>query len=167
MTKMLKSGIDEFELRYATREDTSLILEYIKKLAVYEKMENQVLADEKMLEDSLFNRKKAEVLLAYYMKKPVGFMLFFHNFSTFEGKPGIYLEDLFIDEDMRKNGFGKEMLSCLARIAVERDCKRLEWACLDWNSPSIKFYKSLGAVAMDEWTVYRMTGQSLLKLADG
>lgn len=165
MTKTIKTRIDGLELRYATRKDTGLILGYIRKLAAYEKMADEVLADEKTLEESLFDRKKAEVLLAYYQEKPVGFMLFFHNFSTFEGKPGIYLEDLYIDEEMRKNGFGKEMLSCLAGLAIERDCKRLEWACLDWNTPSIEFYKSMGAISLDDWTVYRLTGKSLSEAA--
>ncbi len=163
--KLIKTKNPLFNLRFATPDDVGLVLSFIKKLADYEDLSDDVTATEEMLKDTLFSRNVAEVIIGEYEGKPVGFMLFFHNFSTFVGKPGIYLEDLFVDIEMRGKGFGKMMLSYLARLAIERDCGRLEWACLDWNEPSIKFYKSLGAVPMDEWTVYRMTGDAIKDLA--
>ena len=149
------------EFRFAQRKDTELILEFIKELAEYEKMLDCVSADIKTLEESIFDRKGAEVIFALKDGKEVGFALFFHNFSTFLGKRGVYLEDLFVKEEYRGEGFGKGLLKELARIAKERDCGRLEWCCLDWNKPSIDFYLSLGAEAMDEWTTYRMSGNTL------
>lgn len=156
----------DIKIRFAVEEDTPLILSFIKGLAEYEKMSDQVTATEEILKNSLFVRKKAEAVIAEYKEEPVGFALFFHNFSTFLGKPGIYLEDLFVKPEMRGLGIGKELLSFLAKQAVERDCGRLEWSCLDWNKPSIDFYKSEGAVPMDEWTVYRVTAQNLNDLAE-
>lgn len=143
----------------------ALVLSFIKELAEYEKMLHEVVATEKLLKESLFDRKAAEVIIGEYEDKPVGFALFFHNFSTFLGQPGIYLEDLYIKPEMRGKGLGKIMLSFLAKLAVERNCGRLEWSCLDWNEPSIKFYKRLGAVPMDEWTVYRVNDKALTDLA--
>ena len=155
----------DFSIRSAAREDVPTILEFIRALAAYEKMEDQVIADETLLETWIFEKRKAEVLLAFEGDTPVGFALFFHNFSTWLGRAGIYLEDLFVLPEYRGRGYGKLLLKRLARIAVQRGCGRLEWACLDWNEPSIAFYKSVGATALDEWTTYRVTGDALLALA--
>ncbi|MEE0806324.1 MAG: GNAT family N-acetyltransferase [Acutalibacteraceae bacterium] len=155
----------DFSIRFAAREDIPTILEFIRALAAYEKMEDQVIADETLLETWIFEKRKAEVLLAFEGDTPVGFALFFHNFSTWLGRAGIYLEDLFVLPEYRGRGYGKLLLKRLARIAVQRGCGRLEWACLDWNEPSIAFYKSVGATALDEWTTYRVTGDALLALA--
>lgn len=155
----------DFSIRFAAREDIPTILEFIRALAAYEKMEDQVIADETLFETWIFEKRKAEVLLAFEGGAPVGFALFFHNFSTWLGRAGIYLEDLFVLPEYRGRGYGKLLLKRLARIAVQRGCGRLEWACLDWNEPSIAFYKSVGATALDEWTTYRVTGDALLALA--
>lgn len=152
-------------MRFAERGDVPVILSFIRALAAYEKMEDQVIADETLLETWIFDKKKAEVLLIFEEETPVGFALFFHNFSTWLGRAGIYLEDLFVLPAYRGRGYGKLLLKKLARIAVQRGCGRLEWACLDWNEPSIAFYKSLGAVPMEDWTTYRVTGDKLLSLA--
>ena len=157
--------MEEIKFRYAQRRDTALILRFIKELAEYEKMSQQVVADEKTLEEWIFDRQKAEVIFALKDNKEIGFALFFHNFSTFLGRAGIYLEDLFVLPEYRGRGFGKAILKKLAEIAVERECGRLEWWCLDWNKPSIDFYLSLGAEAMSDWTVYRIAGDTLKKLA--
>ena len=155
----------DFSIRFDAREDIPTILGFIRALAAYEKMEDQVIADETLLETWIFEKRKAEVLLAFEGDTPVGFALFFHNFSTWLGRAGIYLEDLFVLPEYRGRGYGKLLLKRLARIAVQRGCGRLEWACLDWNEPSIAFYKSVGATALDEWTTYRVTGDALLALA--
>ncbi|WP_026892479.1 GNAT family N-acetyltransferase [Lacrimispora aerotolerans] len=156
----------EITFRYADRQDLGLILEYIKELAEYEKLQDEVVATEEILEEWIFDQKKAEVILAQADGKEAGFILFFHNFSTFLGRAGIYLEDLFVRSEYRGSGVGKALLKKLASITVERDCGRLEWSCLDWNQKSIDFYRSMGAVSMDEWTVYRVTGDSLKELAE-
>lgn len=156
-----------FSIRLAERRDTALILEFIKGLARYEKMEDQVVATEEILEEWIFDKQKAEVLIGEEDGTPVGFALFFHNFSTFLGRAGIYLEDLFINPEYRGKGYGKAMLTELARLTVERGCGRLDWVCLDWNQPSIDFYLSLGAIRLDEWTIYRLTGQKLIDMANG
>ena len=153
------------EIRYAERKDTAIILNFIKDLAVYENMLDQVVATEELLGEWLFDKKAAEVIFAVEDGKEVGFALFFHNFSTFLGRAGIYLEDLFVLPEYRGKGYGKSLLGKLAQIALERGCGRLEWACLDWNKPSIDFYLSLGAQPMDEWTTYRLTGETLHKMA--
>jgi GNAT superfamily N-acetyltransferase len=129
-------------------------------------MADEVVADEDILMENLFNKRHAEVVIGEFEGEPAAFALFFHNFSTFLGQPGIYLEDLFVKPDMRGKGIGRVMLSFLARLAVERDCGRLEWWCLDWNEPSIKFYKNLGAAPMDQWTTYRVNGDALIELSD-
>ena len=151
--------------RYAKEEDTGLILQFIKELAIYEKMLDEVVATEDLLKDWIFQQKKAEVIFAVSDGTEVGFALFFHNFSTFLGRAGIYLEDLYVKEEYRGCGYGKAILQELAKIAVERGCGRLEWWCLDWNKPSIDFYLSLGAEAMSDWTVYRIAGDTLKNLA--
>ena len=158
--------MDNTKFRFATENDTALILSFIKELAEYEKMSDQVVADEILLREWIFEKKKAEVIFAVEDGKEVGFALFFHNFSTFLGRAGIYLEDLYVRPEYRGHGHGKGLLRELARIAVERGCGRLEWWCLDWNRPSIDFYLSLGAEPMDEWTTYRFSGESLHKLAE-
>lgn len=159
--------LPDFEVREATRKDITLILEFIHALAVYEKLSHEVVANESDLEKYLFSKDKvAEVIIGYYKNRPVGFALFFHNFSTFLGRPGIYLEDLFVYEKYRGMGFGKRLLTYVAKLAVERQCGRYEWAVLDWNEPSINFYKSLGASIMKEWLINRVTGDSLKKLAE-
>lgn len=165
MSKQNTSRHSTFAFRFAERKDTPLILRFIKELADYEKMLNEVIADESTLETWLFDQQKAEVIFALEDEKEVGFALFFHNFSTFLGRAGIYLEDLYIHPDYRGKGYGKAILKKLAAIAVERGCGRLEWWCLDWNQPSIDFYLSLGAEAMSDWTVYRIAGETLTKLA--
>lgn len=152
--------------RFAKREDTDLILYFIKELALYEKMLDEVVADEKTLEEWIFDRQKAEVIFVTENEKEVGFALFFHNFSTFLGRAGIYLEDLFVLPEFRGRGYGKALLKRLAAIAVERGCGRLEWWCLDWNKPSIDFYLSLGAEPMSDWTTYRITGDTLRRMAE-
>jgi len=151
--------------RYAQEQDSNLILQFIKELAEYEKMLDQVVATPELLQEWIFKNKKAEVIFAMENGKEVGFALFFYNFSTFLGRAGIYLEDLFVKPDYRKKGYGKALLKKLAQIALERGCGRLEWACLDWNKPSIDFYLSLQAKPMDEWTVYRLTGKTLENMA--
>ena len=154
------------EIRFATERDIALILDFIKDLAEYEKMSDLVVADETMLREWIFEKEKAEVIFAMEDGKEVGFALFFHNFSTFLGRAGIYLEDLYVKPDYRGHGHGKALIKKLAAIACERGCGRLEWSCLDWNKPSIDFYLSLGAQQMNEWTVYRFEGKSLAALAE-
>ena len=158
--------MNNFTIRQANINDVSTILSFIKALAEYEDMSDQVVATEELLKEWLFEKKKAEVLLAMKGDTPVGFALYFYNFSTFLGRAGIYLEDLFVKKEYRGKGYGKALLKELARIAVEQGCGRLEWCCLDWNQPSIDFYLSLGAVPMDDWTQYRVTGDTLKKLAE-
>ena len=155
----------DIRFRFAQEEDCRLILKFIRSLARYEKMSDEVVATEEILREWLFVKKKAEVIFALDGEKEVGFALFFHNFSTFLGRAGIYLEDLYVRPSYRGKGYGKALLIKLAQIAVTRGCGRLEWACLDWNQPSIDFYRSLGAVPMDEWTVYRVSGKTLEKMA--
>lgn len=156
---------NKLTFRYAERKDVPLILQFIKDLAEYEKMLDEVVADESTLEEWIFDQKKAEVIFAMEEGKEVGFALFFHNFSTFLGRAGLYLEDLFVQPEHRGKGYGKRILQKLAAIAVERKCGRLEWWCLDWNQPSIDFYLSLGAELMSDWTVYRIAGDTLQNLA--
>ncbi len=151
--------------RNAGRGDAALILQFVKRLAEYEKMLDDVVADETTLEEWIFDKQKAEVIFVMEDGREVGFALFFHNFSTFLGRAGIYLEDLFVQPEHRGKGYGKALLKKLAAIAVERGCGRLEWSCLDWNKPSIDFYLSMGAAPMSDWTVYRVTGNTLKQLA--
>ena len=158
--------METLNFRFATEQDTGLILQFIRALAEYEKMLDLVVADEAILEEQLFRKKNAEVIFAMEDGKVVGFALFFHNFSTFLGRAGLYLEDLYVYPEYRGKGYGKAILKQLAAIAVERGCGRMEWWCLDWNQPSIDFYRSLGAEPMSDWTVYRLTGKTLEHLAN-
>ena len=151
--------------RFAEEKDCALILDFIRALAEYENMSDQVVATEALLREWIFEKENAEVLFVCEGAEAVGFALFFHNFSTFLGRAGIYLEDLFVLPDFRGKGYGKALLRKLAQIAVERGCGRLEWACLDWNRPSIDFYLSFGATPMDMWTTYRLTGDTLNEAA--
>jgi len=156
----------EFRIEPATDRDVPLILRLIKDLAEYERMSNEVVATEDGLRATLFGaHPSAEVILAYAGREPAGFALFFHNYSTFLGRPGLYLEDLFVVPAFRGRGYGKALLIRLAQIAVERHCGRFEWSVLDWNEPAIGFYKKLGARPLDDWTIFRVTGDALHKLA--
>ena len=152
------------DFRFAEEKDTGLILDFIRKLADYEKKLDQVVATEDLLREWIFEKKKAEVILVLHEGKEVGFALFFYNFSTFLGRAGVYLEDLFVMPEYRGRGYGKGLITKLAEIAASQGCGRLEWWCLDWNKPSIDFYRSLGALPMDEWTVYRITGDTLKEM---
>ena len=156
----------ELSFRFAVREDTPLILSFIRALAEYEQMADQVVATEELLAEQLFDRGGAEVLFALEDWQEVGFALFFHNFSTFLGRAGLYLEDLYVLPEHRGKGYGKALLQRLARVARERGCGRMEWWCLDWNRPSIDFYLSLGAEPMTDWTVYRLSGRTLETLGE-
>ena len=158
--------IDGFKIRDAVVADLPLILKFIKELAEYERMGDEVVATEEILKKSIFGEgSNTSVLLAFYNDEPVGFAIYFYNFSSFLGKKGIYLEDLFVQPDARGKGFGKALLTRLAEIARDEDCGRLEWAVLDWNEPAIDFYKNLGAVQMDEWTVFRLNREAIEILA--
>ena len=154
-----------FTIRAALEHEVRDILDFINKLAAYENLQGEVVATEEMLHEWIFARGNAEVIFALEDDKKVGFALYFHNFSTFMGRSGLYLEDLFVLPEYRGKGYGKTMLQTLARIAVERGYGRMEWACLDWNEPSIAFYRSLGAVPMDDWTIYRLQGKTLEDVA--
>ena len=162
------SRIENFEIRAATRADVAVVLSFIRKLADYENLSHEVVATEKTLIETLFGaRRSAEVAIAYFEQQPVGFVLFFHNYSTFLGRPGIYIEDLFVEEAFRRRGFGGALLRHVAALARERKCGRLEWSVLDWNQPAIDFYRKLGAMPMSEWTIFRVTGEALKKLGGG
>lgn len=158
--------MNQLTFRAAQPQDAERILYFIRELAKYEKMENEVVATPELLKEWIFDKQKAEVIFPMIDGKEIGFALFFHNFSTFLGRAGLYLEDLFILPEYRGKGYGKATLKQLAHIAVERGCGRLEWYCLDWNKPSIDFYLSLGAQPLDEWTTYRLTGDTLLRMAE-
>ncbi len=155
-----------FQIRKAVPNDTPVIFDLIKKLAVYEKLENDVITSVEELQENIFTNNFAKVLMAEEDGKPVGFALYFYNFSTFVGKPGIYLEDLFVEPEYRGKGYGKALLIALAKIAKEEDCGRFEWSVLDWNTPSIEFYKALGAKPMDEWTVFRLDAAGIVNLSE-
>ena len=158
--------METLTFRPAVEADCGLILDFIRRLAEYEKMSGEVVATEALLREWIFEKGKAEVLFACLNGKEIGFALFFHNFSTFLGRAGIYLEDLYVLPELRGRGLGKAILKQLARIACERACGRLEWSCLDWNRKAIDFYLSLGAERMEEWTTYRMAGETLREFAD-
>jgi len=166
MSDTITTSDPRIALRFATVDDVGLILDFIRQLAENEKMADEVVTDEDQLRQTLFgDRRAAEVVIAAYEGEPAGFALFFHNFSTVLGRPGVYLEDLFVIPELRGRGIGRMLLSFLAKTAVERKCGRLEWWVLDWNEPAIRFYERLGAQAMDEWTVFRVTGEALEELA--
>jgi GNAT superfamily N-acetyltransferase len=158
---------NEFMIRPACVEDVPVILQLIRDLATYERAPNEVTATKEQLVDVLFGKRRAaEVLLAFEGQSPVGFAVFFHNFSTWLGRPGLYLEDLFVEPEKRGKGYGRALLVELAKIARDRECGRMEWAVLNWNEPAIKFYRSLGAKPMDEWTVFRLTRDGITRLAN-
>ena len=161
----IETKIEGFSIRYAGEEDTKLILHFIRELAEYEKRLDDVVATEELLHEWLFVHHKAEVIIGEFQGEPIGFALFFHNFSTFLGRAGIYLEDLYIQPEYRGRGMGKTMLLYLTKIAVDRGCGRVDWSCLDWNTPAIDFYISLGAEDLSEWTGYRVSGDTLDELA--
>ena len=154
----------KFRLRTTDQTDVSLILSYIRKLAIYEKLEHVMKATESSLEISLFKDHRAEVIIAEYEEKPIGFALFFHNYSTFLGKANLYLEDLFIDPEYRHRGFGRMIFTYLAHLALERGCERCDWMCLNWNEPSIQFYKRLGAKPLADWITFRLDHEALIHL---
>jgi GNAT superfamily N-acetyltransferase len=167
MSLQLPVTVDGVLVRMADKSDTPLILDFIRQLAVYEKLEHEVVADEERLGATLFgDRPFAEVIIAEHAGEPAGFALFFHNYSTFLARPGLYLEDLFVRPELRGRGIGKLLLQMLARIAVDRGCGRFEWWVLDWNEPAIRFYESLGARAQSEWIGYRLSGDALKALAE-
>jgi len=157
---------DHILLRFAEEKDIAVILEFIRSLAEYEHLLDTVEINEADLKKYLFDKSLIEVILGEYDGIPAGFALFFHNFSTFLGKPGIFIEDIFVRSEFRGKGLGKALFSFIAKIAAQRNCGRLEWACLDWNKPSIEFYKSQGAKPLDEWTTYRVTKDEIKKLAE-
>ena len=164
---MIATGIENFSLRFADRSDAPVILDLVRGLAEYERLADECIATEEQLAETLFgNRLFAEVVIGEFEGRPVGFALFFHSYSTFLARPGIYLEDLFVYPEWRGRGFGQAMLEYLAHLAVARGCGRLEWSVLDWNEPAIRFYDRLGAVPMDGWTTFRLTGESLHHLAE-
>lgn len=167
MARKFVNLIPAMNIRTATEADVPVILQFIRDLARYEKLEHKVIATEDLLRTSLFGQPRfAEVLLAEEEGRPVGFALFFHNYSTFLAQPGIYLEDLFVKPDVRGRGYGKALLSRLALIARERNCGRIEWSVLDWNQPAIEFYRSIGAVSLDDWKVFRLGSEALDRLAN-
>ena len=165
MNKYYETAVPGLRIRIAESKDADLLFTFIREFAAYEKMSDLVTATAEGLRTNVFEKKQAEVILAEYNGTEVGFALYFHNFSTFLGKANLYLEDLYIREAFRGLGLGKAMLACLAKIAVERDCGRFDWCCLDWNEPSIRFYKSLGAIPLKEWIIFRLEGDALSEMA--
>jgi len=153
--------LKDLAIRYAKPGDSKLLLEFIKQLADYEKRLSEVIATEQDIADVIFNRKIAEAIITDYKGRPAGFAIFFYNFSTFTGKPGLYIEDLFVNPELRGKGIGKMLFSFIARIAIDRGCSRVEWTVLTWNELSIKFYRSMGAVPKDEWVLYKLSGKAL------
>lgn len=167
MNTTISTQIKGFQLKFAEKSDIPAIYSFIKGMAVYEKLDHEFAATEELLEEHLFGKDRAaEVILGFFNNTPVSMALFFKNFSTFLAKPGLYLEDLFVTEDMRGRGFGKIMLSYLADLTVERNYGRLEWSVLDWNTPAVEFYQSIGAVPMKGWTLQRLTGEALFNLSE-
>jgi GNAT superfamily N-acetyltransferase len=161
----IQTRIDGFIIRFAEEKDAAIIFSMVKELAEYEKLLESLEATEELLKEALFKSGVAETLIGEFDGKPVGYAIFFHNFSSFAGRIGIYIEDLYVKPDMRGKGFGEAMFLFIAKLAVERKCGRLEWSCLDWNAPSIAFYEKMGAVPLDNWTMYRAAGEAVQKLA--
>lgn len=165
MSTNIQTRIEGFALRFAAEKDVATIFSMIKELAEYEKLLDRLEATEEILRESLFQSDVVETLIGEFKGKPIGYAIFFHNFSSFKGRLGIYIEDIYIKPELRGKGFGEAIFTFIAKLAVERLCGRLEWACLNWNTPSIAFYKKMGAIPMDKWTVYRLTGEPLAKVA--
>lgn len=163
--KYIDTKYDEFKFRKTTVKDVPLILLFIMEIAEYEKMVDQVIATEDVLKKSIFEDNRAEVLIAEVNGEAIGYVLYCFNFSTFVGRGGLYLEDIYFRPEFRGRGYGREAFSILANIAIEKDCGRMEWVCLNWNEPSIQFYKGLGAISMDEWTTYRLDRDKIKELA--
>jgi len=163
--KLRKDNLKDLDIRFAAESDSELLLDFIKQLASYEKKSDQAVATVSDIKKALFENKYAEAIIACYKDNPVGFAIFFHNFSTFMGKPGIYIEDLYVDEKYRGMGIGSRMLSFIADLALRRGCEILEFSVLKWNKPSIRFYKNLGAEEKNEWSNYRFSGRALKRLA--
>ena len=159
--KYIDTKIKGFKLRKTFKEDVDLILSLIKEIADYENMLDEVIATKESIKESIFEKKQAEVMIAEFNGNPIGYVLYFFNYSTFLGRAGFYLEDIYIRKEYRGMGIGKEIFKVISKIAHENGCKRMEWSCLNWNTPSIKFYKSLGAVPMDGWTVYRLNEDNI------
>ena len=164
MSKQYDTPVQGLVIRQAEEKDCALILELIRGIAKYEKMEDQVVATEESLRESIFVRRRADVLLAEYEGKPAGYALYFRNFSTFVGRENLYLEDIFVWPELRGKGIGKALLICVAKIAVEEGCSRMDWVCLDWNTPSQKFYQAMGANPHPEWILFRAENENLKKL---
>jgi GNAT superfamily N-acetyltransferase len=165
MSKRIRTRIEGFTIRFADEKDSRIIFSMVKELAEYEKLLDSLEATEELLTETLFHRGVVETLIGECDEKPVGYAMFFHNFSSFAGRIGIFIEDLYVKPEMRGKGFGEAMFAFITNLAVERGCGRLEWSCLDWNTPSIAFYRKMGAVPLDEWTMYRLTGKNLEKAA--
>jgi GNAT superfamily N-acetyltransferase len=153
--------VDELTIRFAEEEDAGTLFDMIKELAEYEHLEDKLEATEDLIRQELFQRKVAEALIAEHQGNPVGYAIFFHNYSSFIGRQGIFIEDIYVKPEFRGKGFGKALFATITELAMARNCGRLEWACLDWNRPSIEFYKKAGASAMDQWTIYRLTDKDL------
>ena len=161
--KKTEDQVDDFKIRFAVEKDAATVLALIKELAAYEKLADKVEANEQLVKEFLFQRKGAETIIGEYHGEPVAYALFFHNFSSFTARPGLFIEDIYVKPQMRRRGFGKALFGFLAKLAIERRCARMEWTCLDWNTPSIAFYKKMGAETMSDWTIYRLSGEELDK----
>jgi len=166
MVDNIQTRVDDFTIRFAKEKDASIIFGMVKELAEYEKLFDTFEATIELFRESLFGRGVAEALIGEYRGRPVGYVIFFHNFSTFKGRIGIFIEDIYVKHELRGRGFGEEMFSFIAKLAIKRKCNRVEWACLNWNEPSISFYKKLGAVALDDWKIYRLEGNCLKRAAE-
>jgi GNAT superfamily N-acetyltransferase len=165
MKRIVHTRVKGFTIRFADENDSRIVLDMVKELATYEKLERSFEATEKLFCESLFERGVAETLIGEYEGKPVAYAIFFHNFSSFVGRIGIYIEDIYVRPEMRAKNFGQAMFAYIAKLAIERRCGRLEWSCLDWNKPSIAFYKKMGAKRLDDWTMYRLSGDALERMA--
>jgi GNAT superfamily N-acetyltransferase len=165
MSKNIQTRIEGFTIRFADEKDVGTIFDMIRELAEYEKLLDGFEMTEERLKKSLFHGGVAETLIGEYKQKPIGYAIFFHTFSSFAGRIGIYIEDIYVKLEMRGKGFGETMFAFIAKLAVERQCGRLEWSCLNWNTPSIVFYKKMGAAPLDDWMMYRLTGKKLSKIA--